>query len=87
MSVQRLTVLNAKGLDPQAVMLREYPEWGIVCSRAALIRQFGKGVQPAITEEDGPGHAVIEDLTGGQQKQLARQSVWLVVPPAHSPPA
>jgi hypothetical protein len=49
-----------------------------------LIRQFGKGVRPDITDEDGPAHAVIEDLTTAQKKQLARQAEWFVLPLSHS---
>jgi len=66
------------------LMLNDYPEWGVVCFKAELIRQFGKGVRPDVTKEDGPAHAVIEDLTGGQKRQLARQAVWFMLPPSHS---
>jgi hypothetical protein len=84
MSVQRLRILQEKGLDPRELMLKEYPEWGIVCFKARQIREFGKGVRPDVTDEDGPAHAIIEDLTDGHKKQLARKAVWFIIPRAHS---
>jgi hypothetical protein len=80
MSVQRLLILQERGLDPATVMLAEFPTWGIVSFRARLIRQFGKGVAPDVTVEDGPAHAIIEELTSSQQRQIARTCEWLVVP-------
>jgi hypothetical protein len=83
MSVQRLKILQQNGLDPRELMLENYLEWGIVCFKAGLIREFGKGVRPDITDEDGPAHAVIEDLTSGQKRQLARKVEWFIIPRGH----
>jgi len=85
MSVQRLLILNGLGLNPIDVMLAEFPEWGIVSFTAELIRGFGKGVASDATDEDGPAHAIIEDLTNGQKRQIAKACDWLVLPAGFNP--
>jgi hypothetical protein len=87
MSVQRLLILEQNGVDPASFMLREFPQWGIVSFRTAVIRGFAKGVAPDITDEDGPAHAVIEDLGDGQKRRLAKLCEWYVFPGAYTPPA
>jgi hypothetical protein len=85
MSVLRLTILQQVGLDPGAVMLGDFPHWGIVSFNASLIRDFGKGLAPDVTDEDGPAHAIIEDLTGGQKSRLAKLCEWYVFPGTYVP--
>lgn len=80
MSVQRLAILNELGLDPVTEVLGEYFGWGIVSFSAGFIRSFGKGVAPDANEVDGPAHAIIEDMTGGQRRQLAKLCQWVRVP-------
>jgi hypothetical protein len=86
MSVLRLAVLQKMGLDPVVVVLHGFPEWGIASFSAQAIRAFGKGVAPDANEEDGPAHAVIEDLTDGQKRRLAKLCQWFVVPIGYTPP-
>lgn len=85
MSVQRLLILEQLGLNPIDVMLSDFPEWGIVSFTAELIRGFGKGVASDANDEDGQAHAIIEDLTGGQKRQVAKACDWLVLPAAFNP--
>lgn len=85
MSVQRLTILQQNGLEPATVILSEFPNWGIVSFNAGVIRSFGRGVASDVTDEDGPAHAIIEDLTGGQKSRLARLCEWYVFPGTYVP--
>ena len=85
MSVQRLLILNQLRLQPIDVMLAQFPEWGIVSFTVELIRGFGKGVASDANDEDGQAHAIIEDLTSSQQRQIARACDWLVLPPGFNP--
>jgi hypothetical protein len=84
MSVQRRSVLQRLGLDAAQVMLAETPEWGVVSFTAGLIRSFGKGVRPDATEEDGKGHAIVEDLTSSEKRRVARQARWVILPRSHA---
>jgi len=81
MSVQRLSVLTELGLDPVEVMLEGFPRgWGLAALKVADVRAMGKGVMPDVTAEDGPAHAIVEDLTGGQRRKIAVASTWFVAP-------
>jgi hypothetical protein len=80
MSVQRLAILDERGLDPVSEVLGEFFGWGIVSFSAGSVRAFGKGVAPDANDVDGPAHAVVEDLTGGQKRQLAKLCQWVRVP-------
>jgi hypothetical protein len=87
MSMQRLVILQERGLDPVAVMLSEFPDWGIVSFRAGLIREFQKTIAADANDEDGSAHAIIQDLTGGEKKRLARACECFVTPAALLPPS
>jgi hypothetical protein len=66
-------------------MLEEFPGWGIVAFRAVIIRGFGKGISPDANDDDGEAHAIIEDLTGGEGKRLAKACEWFVLPSGYQP--
>jgi hypothetical protein len=85
MSVQRFAVLEELGQDPAAVMLKDFPSWGIVSFPAGLVREFGKGLAMDANPEDGPGHAVIENLTESERRRVAKACNWVVVPAGYTP--
>jgi hypothetical protein len=61
-------------------MLDKFPDWGIASFRAQLIRDFEKGIAPDANGEDGPAHAIIEDLTESERRKVAKACEWLVLP-------